>query len=157
MEKCLLDLKGSATTSDVTYHKEEGSTRVKEDGQDREKIRAFLSTCINPLDADEHPPEIVNIYSGKLSTKDVNIDQCVQLGSAQVEAFQNSLPDGFYRQLSKKVRTMATVKKSVPVNDAEIIDTSLIYSCVTAMQLTNEAMTVEKIFKYELSPIPTAV
>ena len=87
MEKCLLDLKDSAITIDVTYHKEKGSTRVKEDRQGREKICVFLSTCINPLDADEHPPEIVNIYSGKLSTKDVNADQCVQLGSAQVEAF----------------------------------------------------------------------
>ena len=97
MEKCLLDLKDSATTSDVIYHKEEGSARVKEDGQDREKTRAFLSTGINPLDADEHAPEIVKIYSGKLSIRDFNVDQCVQLGGAQVEAFQNSLPDGFYR------------------------------------------------------------
>ena len=111
MEKCLLDLKDSATTSDVTYHKEEGSPRVKEDRQGREKIRAFLSRCINPLDADEHPPEIVNIYSGKLSTKDVNVNQCVQLGSARVEIFQNSLPDSFYRELSKKAKTMAIVKK----------------------------------------------
>ena len=52
---------------------------------------------------------------------------------------------------------MVIVKKSVPVNDVEIIDTSLIYSCVIAMQLTNEAMTVENIFKYELSPIPTTL
>ena len=133
MEKCLLDLKDSATTSDVTYHKEQGSARVKEDGQDREKIRAFLSTGINPLDVDEHAPEIVKIYSGKLSTKDFKVDQCVQLGGAQIEAFQNSLPDGFYRQLSKKVRIMAIVKKSVPVIDVEIIDTSLIYSRVIAI------------------------
>ena len=89
----------------------------------------------------------MNIYSGKLSSKDVNVDQRVQLGRAQIGAFQNSLPDGFYRQLSKKVRTMAIVKKSVPVNDVEIIDTSLISSRVIAMQLTNEAMTVENIFK----------
>ena len=39
----------------------------------------------------------------------------------------------------------------------EIIDISLIYSRVIAMQLTNEAMTVVNIFKYELSPIPTAL
>ena len=39
----------------------------------------------------------------------------------------------------------------------EIIDISLIYSRVIAMQLTNEAMTVVNIFKYELSLIPTAL
>ena len=80
MEKCLLSLKERATTSNVTYLKEKVSAVVKEDGKDKEKIRVF--TCINPLDADEHPPEIVNIYSRKLSTKDVNAYQCVQLGSA---------------------------------------------------------------------------
>ena len=68
----------------------------------------------------------MNISSGKLTTKDINVDQYVQLGNAQVEVFQDSLPDGFYRQVSKKVRTMVIVKKSFPVNDVEIIDTSLI-------------------------------
>ena len=67
------------------------------------------------------------------------------------------MPDGFYRQLSKKVRTMAIVKKSVPVNDMEITDRSLIYSHVTAMQLTHEAMIVQNIFKYDLSPVPIAL
>ena len=52
---------------------------------------------------------------------------------------------------------MAIVKKFVPVNDVEIIDTSLIYSRVIAIQLTNKAMTVGNIFKYELPPIPTAL
>ena len=52
---------------------------------------------------------------------------------------------------------MATVKKSVPVNDMEITDRSLIYSHVTAMQLTHEAMIVQNIFKYDLSPIPIAL
>ena len=84
MKKYLLGLKDSATTSDVTYHREKGSARVKEDGQDREKVHVFLPTCINPLDADKHPPKIVNIYSGNLVAKDVNANQCVQLGSVQV-------------------------------------------------------------------------
>ena len=84
MKKYLLDLKDSATTSNVTYHREKGSARVKEDGQDREKVYVFLSTCINPLDADKHPPKIVNICLGNLFAKDVNANQCVQLGSAQV-------------------------------------------------------------------------
>ena len=44
---------------------------------------------------------------------------------------------------------MAIVQKAVPVVD------TLIYSRVMAMQLTDEAMKVENIFKYELTPIPT--
>ena len=52
---------------------------------------------------------------------------------------------------------MAIVKKSVPLNDVEIIETSLIYLRVIVIQLTNKAMTVENIFNYKLSPIPTAL
>ena len=63
----------------------------------------------------------------------------------------------FIDNFLRKLGPWPLSKKSVPVNDAEIVDTSLIYSCVIAMQLTNEVMTVENIFKYELSPIPTAL
>ena len=47
---------------------------------------------------------------------------------------------------------MSFLQKSVRVNDEEIIDTSLIYSRVFAMQLI-----VENVFKHELAPIPTSI
>ena len=85
MEKCFLDLKDSATKRsatkrDVKKLKEESSARIREDGKDRDNIGAFLATCIYPLNANEHPKEIVNIHSGKLSAKNVNVDKCVELG-----------------------------------------------------------------------------
>ena len=39
----------------------------------------------------------------------------------------------------------------------EIIDTSLIYSRVIAMQLTNVSVTVENIFKHELALISISI
>ena len=67
------------------------------------------------------------------------------------------MPEGFYDPLSKQVKAMSILQKSVRVNDGEIIGTSLIYSRVIALQLTNVAMTVENVFKHELAPIPTSI
>ena len=52
---------------------------------------------------------------------------------------------------------MSILQKSIQANDEEIIDTSLIYSRVIALQLTNAAMIVENVFKHELPPIPTSI
>ena len=76
----MLDLKDCTATHIIRKHKEEGSAKMKEGGKDRDNIRASLATCINPLIPSEHASEVVNIHSGKLSSKDVNVDKCLQLG-----------------------------------------------------------------------------
>ena len=43
------------------------------------------------------------------------------------------------------------------VNEIEEIDISLIYSSVISLQLTNQALKVENIFSFELSPVPTSM
>ena len=52
---------------------------------------------------------------------------------------------------------MKKLKKSIQVNYVEVIDTSLIYSRVIAPQLKNEALKVENVFSFELSPVPTSM
>ena len=52
---------------------------------------------------------------------------------------------------------MKKLKKSIRVDDVEVIDTSLIYSRVIALQLINDALKVENVFQHELSPIPTSM
>ena len=52
---------------------------------------------------------------------------------------------------------MSILQKSVWVNDEEIIETSFIYSRVTAMQWANEASAVENLFKHELASILNSV
>ena len=67
------------------------------------------------------------------------------------------MPEGFYDPLSKQVKTMSILQKSIRVNGEEIIDTSFIYFRVTVIQLTNAAVTVENVFKHELAPIPISI
>ena len=66
VERCLLDLKEGSTSRNVSDHKEQGRSRIFEDKKDQEKIRNFLSTCIHPLDTENHPAEVVNMHTGKL-------------------------------------------------------------------------------------------
>ena len=87
----------------MNHHKEESRSRIAEGEKDREKIRNFLSTYIHPFSTKNHPAEIVNIHTGKLSNKDVNVDKCVEIGSEQNEKFHQTLPEGFCDPLSKQV------------------------------------------------------
>ena len=43
------------------------------------------------------------------------------------------------------------------VNEVEVIDTSLIYSRVIELQLTNGGREVENVFSFELSLVPTSL
>ena len=43
-----------------------------------------MSTCIHPFDTENHPAEIVNVHTGKMSNNDINVDKCVEIGSEQV-------------------------------------------------------------------------
>ena len=52
---------------------------------------------------------------------------------------------------------MSVRKKVVKVDGIKIIDTALAYSRVVALQLTNDAMNIENVPKYELAPIPTSI
>ena len=81
LEQSPVGLKETSSTKDVLCHKEESHLRIKSDSKDREKLRKYLTTCINPLSVEDHPKEIVNIHSGKLSTDQINEDSCVSLGN----------------------------------------------------------------------------
>lgn len=157
LQKDLQELESKHNTKQANTHKEEGKSRIKSDGEDRRKIRDMLSTCISPLNPEEHPEELVNIVTGKLATDNVNVHRAHEIGRNQVAAFKANLPEGFYTPQSKKVVTMEAMKKSVKVGDVEVIDTSLIYSRVLALQLSRESLTMEDVLKYELAAIPTSI
>ena len=155
MGKNLLNLKEVNISRDVGHHIEERRAQIIEDEKDRVKIRKFLSTCIHPFDTENYPTKIVNIHTVKLSNKDV--DKCIEIGSEQVTEFHQTLLEGFYNPLSKQVKTMPILQKSAPVIDEEITDTSLIYSRVVAMELTNAAMAVKNVLMYELACLPNSI
>ena len=140
-----------------TSHKEESKSRMKSDGDDRTKIQEMLHTCIHPFSPEEHPEDLVNIVTGRVTNDAVNVDKAYEIGCKQVAEFKSSLPDGFYAQQSKKVVTMAVAKKSVKVGNAEVVDTSLIYSRVLALQLSRDSLTMNDVLTYELAAIPTSM
>ena len=107
-------------------HKEEEKGRIKRDREDRKYVQKALQMGIHPFSELECPDGIANICTGQVSSDKVNVDQCISIGKDQVKSFYESLPDGFYDPLLKKVVTMAAGKNSVKVGDVDMLDTTLI-------------------------------
>ena len=100
-------MKDTGTESDqVKTHKEEMPARLKSDSKDRENIREKLQTCIDPLNADDHPTGIINIVSGRIGPESVNADDSVNIGKKKINAYEASWPEGFYNSLTNKVVTL---------------------------------------------------
>ena len=56
------------------------SSRISSDESDRKKIREKLQTCIDPLDVIQLKDNVlVNIYSGKIADKSVNVYNSVNI------------------------------------------------------------------------------
>ena len=157
LEQNLPGLKGNGTNKSVTHHKEESKEQIKIDSTDCDKLRKYLVTSIVPFSVDDHLQEIVYIHSGKLSAKEIDVDPCKTLGEKQLLQLISDLPDGFYKPLTAAVLTMKKLKKSMKVNEVEVIDKSLIYSRVIALQLTNVAVKAENVFSFEVSPVLTSM
>ena len=112
---------------------------------------------IHPFSEFECPDDIVNICTGQVSSDKVSVDQCISIGKDQVKSFYKSLPDECYDPLPKKVVTMAAGKNSAKVGDVDVLDTTLIYFHVIALQMTNANIEVKVLFSYELAPLPTSM
>ena len=74
VEKGLMKLNDNSEKKDVTTRKEESPSRIKSNSVDRQKMRNFLTYCLHPFYIAANPDNIVNIYSGGLSTEGINVD-----------------------------------------------------------------------------------
>ena len=113
--------------------------------------------CIHPLDPQQHPENIINIVNGMIGPSSVNVDEAIDIGTRQMKEFEESLPDGFYETISKKVETMAITKKSFRVGDSKVYNTELIYSRVIGLQASSREVNITDVMSCELSPIPTGL
>ena len=143
--------------SELTGHKEELKGRINSDKADRESIRKKLQECIDPLNPEIHPPEIVNIAIGKIAQDTVNVDKAVELGAKQMKDFENGWPNNFNNKLSRVVKTQAESRKYIKIGDAKVFDTELIYSRVIGIQASSRDIDIKQLLSYELSPVPTAM
>ena len=97
---------------------------------------------------------LMNIYTGEISPDKSNVCKLVEIGNKEMKEFQESLPDGFYATLPKKVITMENKKTKAQV--AEVFNTELIYS--HAMCLLNvDQISLDDLFNYELAPVLTSL
>ena len=107
-------------TDVVLHHKENGMSRMKNDGADGLKIRHKLSTCKPPLSLSQQPAGLLRVVNGLVANEKVNVDCAVELGEHALSKFKSSLPEGYYKPLTKSVVTMQEMKKSIKIDDKDI-------------------------------------
>ncbi len=147
------DMTDGYKQSEVMTHKEEKPSRIRSDSQDRQNIQDKLKTCIDPLD---HPNGLVNIVTGRVVPDIVNAGKSVEIGRAQMNAYEQSWPSGFNDTLSKKVVTMSVTRKALKVGTTPVIDTNIIYCRVLILQQSRD-IDLNRVLQYELAPVPTSM
>ena len=96
----------------------------------------------------------MKIYTGEISPDKSNVHKLAEIGNKQMKEFQESLSDGFYATLPKKVTTMSNKKTKAQV--VQVYNTELI--CSSVMCLLSVCQTsLEDLFNYELAPLPTSL
>ena len=108
----LVAMKKGQDNTIVTTHKEETQGRLASDSSDRQKIQNALQSYIDPLATDTHPPGLLNIVTGLHTTDKVNVDWSVEIGRQQLVEFESGWTKSFNKTLSKKVITMASIKRT---------------------------------------------
>ena len=104
---------GGSQDKIVTNHDEESHARKQTYDVDRAKIRDTLTTFINPLDTSSHPSCIVNIASGLLAPRNVNVDYLATIGTRQMPEYEYAWwPHNFHRALDQWILTMAVYKNA---------------------------------------------
>ena len=143
--------------TELPEHKEETKGRIAADKADRESVRRKLQQCINPMNPEDHPPELVNIAIGKIAQDNVNVDQAVTLGTKQMVEFENGWPMNFNDKISRVVKTQVESRNYIKVGDTKVFDTELIYTRVIGIQASSREIDIKQLLSHELSPVPTAM
>ena len=102
---------------------------------------------------------LINSVTGKISNKNVTVEEAVQIGEAQLQEFESACPTGFYQTIKRKVITMKEGKKGKKkrgVDTMEQCDLGLIFARVTALMSTR-AIKLNGMWKYELAAVPTSI
>jgi len=122
-------------------HKEEGTARMESDEIDRRALRDKLDMSIQPLNPEEHPMGLVIIVTDEVALNpDINVDQAVELGKSQLEAFEAGWSESFHASLKNKVIAWTANKKSINVEGHKIVDTGIFYARALALQASDRGV-----------------
>ena len=105
--KELNELRNKKEAISVT-HKQESVSRINNDRKDRMKLKQTIETCVHPLKDLESP--MCNIFSGEIAAADVNVQIAFEKGKEMASNFRSTLPDGFFKPLSKEITTIGKNK-----------------------------------------------
>ena len=64
----------------------------------------------------------------KVADDSINVADTVNIGEVMTINFINSLPEGFHKAISGKIKTMETMKRGIKVEDAMIYDMEALFS-----------------------------
>ena len=143
---------------EITTHKEESKSRIQADTVDRQKLRTFMNTCIDPLDPSSHDPLVLcNIYTGEDGGEKCNVNKSIEIGNSQMKSYGDALPGGFRSTISTLVITMKKGKKKKNKEEiVEVYNTELIFSRVIYL-LNSGKIKIDNLFDYELSPLAESI
>ena len=88
LEASLSDMIDGKNENSQTTHSEEGTSRIKSDSKDRDGLRTKIQMVIDPLDPEQHPENIVNIVTGRVGPKSVNVHKSIEIGIQQMQEFE---------------------------------------------------------------------
>ena len=111
-----------------------------------------MEQCIDPLDPEKHPDDILNIATGEHGTSRVNVHDAVQKGVELMNTFSEKLPGGLNNTIHKTVVTMVALKKHVKVCDTKVYDMNVIYSRVIGLQANGRDIDIRGVLSHELAP-----
>ena len=106
---------------------------------------------MDPLDVSQGQ-NLINSVTEKISNKNVNIEDAVKIGEAQLQEFEWACPTGFYQTIKRKV----IGEKKRGVGTMEQCDLGLIFARVIALMSTR-ALKLNVMLKYELAAVPTSI
>ena len=97
----LSEMRDNVSAATQLTHKEEGAARVQLDSVDRRNLCQKMKLCIEPLSPQLHPKEgLINVVTGEVFCQPlINVGKALDLGKAQLETFEHSLPGGFYNSI----------------------------------------------------------
>ena len=110
------ELRGRYPTQKI-IRKEDAEARTIADIKDRNALKRTKNITVHPFEMTSHDPSVLmNIYADEISPDKSNVHKSVEIGNKQMKEFQESLPEGPYATLTKKVITMENKKTMPQVN-----------------------------------------
>ena len=101
-------------------------------------------------------PGLYNISNGIVAPDAVNVQDALAIGIQQSQQMFESLSSDFHKPLTKQVKTMEVIKKSVTFGGKATHDLETLFSCQLLVG-QQRAIEVADMLKHELSPVPPAL